>query len=323
MTFLYRFLFTASLLLLFNSLSAQKRIKIPELDYSTVDEFALQLHPPQTLNMDTLAAVIKKEYDKPHFRFRAAFRWVAENISYDLSHIKSPLKSYRNANDVFKEKKALSEGYVNLLQLLCLKMGITADVVHGYLRKDQLPGTVIKKPNHYWLSVKLYDKWYLMDVVLASGYIELKSNSFIKRFNDRYYAMHPRQIILTHLPLNGNKQFLDTIVDQKKFFRFPKVYDTFFDSDIYALTPADGIVNITKDQQKRFYFKTMDSLSVSRIEVRLGKNQQPIPAAFIQKDNVIYFDYVFEKAKKTSFDILIDGQLMATYLIMPKRKGST
>ncbi|HOZ82382.1 MAG TPA: transglutaminase domain-containing protein [Bacteroidia bacterium] len=318
---LHKSFFTAIVFLfLSTSLFSQKRIKIPVLDYGSVDEFVLKLKPEQCVNIDTLAEVISREFDRPHFRFRAAFRWITENIAYDLKNQRHPQKANLNANDVFKNKTALAEGYANILNAICAKMNITCLSVNGYLRRNQLPGTKIKKPNHIWSTVKLYDKWYLMDVMMASGYFEKGDKIFTKRFTERYFALHPRQIILTHLPLNGNRQYLDTIVDKNTFLNYPEVYDFFFDNGIYALRPADGVLPVYKGLKKRFYFKSMDSLAIGKIEIRDGKKSEKIQNTFTQVDSLVYFDYVFESNKKRTLDVFVDGLPLCTYFIVPDKK---
>lgn len=314
--------FTALVFLfLSTSLFSQKRIKIPVLDYSTVDEFVLKLKPEQCSSIDTLAAVISREFDRPHFRFRAAFRWVTENITYDIKNQRHPLKANVSANDVFKNKTALAEGYANILNAICARMSITCLSVNGFLRRSELPGTKIKKPNHIWNTVKLYDKWYIMDVMLASGYFENGDKTFTKRFTERYFALHPRQVVLTHLPLNGNFQYLDTIVDKNTFLKYPKVYDFFFDNGIYALRPADGVIPVYKGLKKRFYFKSMDSLAVGKIEIRDGKKSERLQNTFTQVDSLVYFDYLFESNKKRTLDVFVDELPLCTYLIVSDKKN--
>lgn len=298
------------------SSNAQTRIRVPVLDYSPMDEFAIKLSAQNIDNADTLASRIMREYDKPHFRLRVAFRWIAENIQYDVRS-KKPAAS---AQEVFRLRKANAEGFCNLLNVLCAKMKIQSETVPGFLRKGLLPGKSLKKMNHCWNTVKLYNKWYLLDVTLASGFTEKKGRVFTKRFNDMYYALHPRQIILTHLPMNSSRQYLDTIVDRKTFFNFPEVYDAFFENGLYALTPADGIVELNNGQLKKFYFKTMDSLLVGKIEITEGKKSERIPVTFRQSDNVIQFDYLNSSKKKKSINIFLDGSLIATYLIVPEKK---
>ncbi len=305
------------ILLFFSSaVSAQNRIHVPELDYSAMDEFALSISAQHIDNIDTLAARIMVEFDKPHFRLRVAFRWIAENIMYD---VKSK-KPATDAQEVFKLRKAKAEGYCNLLNVLCSKMEIQSELVPGFLRKDLLPGKILKNSNHCWNTVKLYDKWYLMDVMLASGYTESKDRVFTKRFNSMYYALHPRQIILTHLPLNSSRQYLDTLVDRKTFFNYPEVYDPFFENGIYALTPSDGIVPLKKGQLKKFYFKIMDSLLVGKIEITEGKSYERIPVTFRQNEQVIQYDYLCNSNKKKAITIYMDGAMIATYLIVPPKK---
>jgi transglutaminase/protease-like cytokinesis protein 3 len=301
-------------------LFSQNYIRIPNLDYAEVDDYALTISGTTFNNVDSLIVHLTK-FDKQHFKMRAIFRWVTENIAFDCYGNKHSNKAHIEANDVFKTHTAIAEGYANLLKMLCTKAGIPCEVVKGYFRNEYLiPGSIINRPNHFWNVVKLYNKWYLMDVTLASGRTDKSGKLFTKKFNDTYYAIHPRQMILTHLPLNGEKQYLDTIINTTAFFNFPQVHDGFYNLNIYALSPAKGVIEISENCTKNFSFKTMDSLTITHIELIESNSHQKKEISFIQKQNVISFGYDFKKSKKNVIDIYANGSQMASYVVISKKK---
>ena len=68
---------------------------------------------------------IVKEQSTQTEKYREIFRWIRENITYEMS---DP-RPYA----VFKNKKCVCQGYANLLTVMCHSQGIPTVVVNGYL----------------------------------------------------------------------------------------------------------------------------------------------------------------------------------------------
>ncbi|MBC7861457.1 MAG: hypothetical protein IAF38_00700, partial [Bacteroidia bacterium] len=73
--------------------------------------------------------------------------------------------------------------------------------------------------NHAWNSVKINDKWYLMDVCWASGKIAKRKRKINSGRNDFYYLTPPEEFIKTHRPVKNNWQLLSEPVSMRKYIR--------------------------------------------------------------------------------------------------------
>lgn len=302
-----------------NPLFAQKLVHVPSENYSDVDDHILTLAQKQFANTDSLAAELAT-FKKTHLKLRAVYRWVATNIVADVVGIKNPKKGIDKPNDVLKYKKATPLGYANLVNALCEKLSIPCEVVAGFSRTAYSPaGVVVKDPNHYWNTVKMYNKWYLLDAFMGSGTLDKKANVFTQKYNDIYFVPNPRQFILNHLPMRADKQYLDTLIDKKTFFSYPVVYNGFFQNGVYALTPADGNLKIKQGQTKKMSFKLIDSLIVDNIEIydRKLKTKENVP--FSQSGNIVSFTADFKKPKKQMADIFVNGKMVASYRLYMRK----
>lgn len=303
-----------------NTVLSQTLIHVPSQNYSDVDDFVMTLNGKKYASVDSIAAELSS-FKKPHLKIRAIYRWVTNYVAFDCIGNKNPKKAIVKVDDVLLQQKATALGYANLVKALCDKMNIPCDVVAGYARTAYAkPGAILKTPNHFWNSVKIYNKWYIMDAAWGSGTIDKKGNVFSKKYNDNYFVANPRQYILNHLPVKSDKQYLDTLVDKSTFFNYPQVYDDFFEMGIYALTPNESVIKIVPGKKKNFSFKLLDSLIVDQIEIfdRKTKGKETVP--FLQAGNYVTFSSDFKKLKKQLIDIYVNNRQVVTYRVIEKRE---
>ena len=74
-----------------------------------------------------------------------------------------------------------------------------------------------KKPNHAWNAVKIYDRWYLLDVTWASGSAIDLSRHQRKLDLNSYFLTEPRKFIQTHLPEDPSWQLLENKISLSDF----------------------------------------------------------------------------------------------------------
>ncbi len=308
------FLFVSSMLF------SQTLIRVPSENYSDLDDYVLTLSQKKYSSIDSVVADLSL-FKKPHLKMRAVYRWVTSYVAFDCAGNKNSKKAIVKIDDILKQQKATSLGYANLVKALCDKMNMPCEVVAGYAKSPYARvGAIIKKPNHFWNTIKIYNKWYIMDATWGSGTIDKSGNAFTKKYNDNYFVTNPRQYILNHLPVKSDKQYLDTLIDKKTFFDYPLVYDDFFEMGIYALTPAAGQLGLTPGKSKNFSFKLLDSLIVNNIDIYDRRTKDKEEVTFLQADNVVSFNYGFKKLKKQLIDIYVNGHLVATYRVLEKRE---
>ncbi len=106
-------------------------------------------------------------------RVDAIYTWITENIAYDYDLLQS--EKYLTGVDpstILKSKKAICNGYVELMKAMLDELGIKSETVNGYIHNAHwLPGKIAIKEEHAWIALRIDEKWYLADPTWDSGYI--------------------------------------------------------------------------------------------------------------------------------------------------------
>jgi transglutaminase/protease-like cytokinesis protein 3 len=197
----------------------------------------MRICPAQrTKSAEDIAKYIKSKFGSENDRLRAAYSWVAQHISYDISNMYEGIK-YRHESEVVKRvlrnRKTVCFGYVVTFKAIAENLGVKIIIVKGYTKQN---GRIDAIP-HAWCAVKYNDKWRLIDPTWSSGY--LSSGVFHKRFNDKWYLVQPEVIIKSHIPfdpvwqfsyfpLNGSEFAAGTKADSitSRFFSYPDTVKT-------------------------------------------------------------------------------------------------
>jgi hypothetical protein len=141
------------------------------------------------------------------------FRWVAENIAYDLPSLGSPLRPEDvSPQVVLQRRQAVCSGYANLYQALGKQVGLEVEVVNG---RTNSPVGVGNDGGHAWNAVKLDGGWVLVDATWGAGYIS--GDSFYRSYCDEFFQADPRELIQTHFPQEPRWQLLPTPVSLEEW----------------------------------------------------------------------------------------------------------
>ncbi|SHK10738.1 Transglutaminase-like superfamily protein [Caminicella sporogenes DSM 14501] len=109
------------------------------------------------------------EYDKA----KSIFKWIAENITYDIyANTEKP----RSAVETLRDKKGDCDEISYLYAALLRALDIPAKLVSGKIQKDF----------HVWNEVKINGKWIIVDCTWGSGYIS-DNKTYIKKLNLNYF----------------------------------------------------------------------------------------------------------------------------------------
>lgn len=164
-------------------------------------------------NLVLLAREISLTFKTDRERFRAAFAWTAQNLSYDLAAFNNDI-AYANDALVFsalQNRKALCEGYVAVLDSLSRLMGISTFKVAGYTRwQDKL-----QVEPHLWIAVKISENWYFADPTWASG--SIINGRFHQVYDTLWFLVPPSQMIRTHMPYDPIWQLSQRPLSHKGF----------------------------------------------------------------------------------------------------------
>jgi len=191
-----------------------------EIDYSKIDLHARQA--PQNIHTDIgrLVKYLNKPATNDYERVRSFYSWIADNIAYDVKLFKSYRPSHYqplSPADVLKRRRAVCQGYAELFQEMCQKVGIKSYVVGGYSKGfGYTPKAKFTVADHAWNVVQIEGKWHLIDVTWGSGGLNDKMK-FIKQFNEQYFLTDPKVFVFNHLPLAPMWQLLECPVPIKTY----------------------------------------------------------------------------------------------------------
>ncbi|MDR0910441.1 MAG: hypothetical protein LBM77_11830 [Spirochaetaceae bacterium] len=133
--------------------------------------------------------------------------WICDNITYDADMLFSGNITNQDYISVLKKKMGVCSGFSNLMKQMCDLAGIEAKVINGCL-KDAAYGYDPAKgaqTNHAWNSVKLGEKWYLVDCTLDQGYLDEKTA--IKKYNTDYLFLNSRAFLYSHFAEKAEEQY--------------------------------------------------------------------------------------------------------------------
>ena len=146
----------------------------------------------------------------------SVFRWVADNIRYDVKKLneykKVPVSKLKNESSIspeerniaaiseaLKTKKGVCEEYAAVFDALIKALGYQAYVVEGYIKKPN--GNIGRRIGHAWNAVKVNDEWKLYDVTWGAGYV-IDGKRFQKEYKPEWYDVDPDEMIKRHMPFD-------------------------------------------------------------------------------------------------------------------------
>ena len=271
--------------------------------------------------VDSLTSPLNTEVEK----FRAIFRWVTDNISYDyqlyLEIIKKQAKWKNNkktmsrlAERVSKKKlrhmilrrKAICSGYATLLDYMCSVAGIESVFINGHARTYDLPNG---RPNHAWNAVKLNGKWYLCDVTWASGGVDPDVQRFFKQYENAYFLTEPSLFICNHYPLEKRWSLLKDPPSLKDFYRSAFKAIGYIENKINSYSPANDIIRIKLNDKFQLTFtsnaiKVNDEVSVV-VTNQSGNKERMNEKVKLKKNNMGEYVLEFPLTQKGSFYVRI------------------
>lgn len=255
---------TITLVLLAATAFSQKA----KVDYTAIDRRVELIKPaaPEILTAELIAGC-STELEK----VRAIFKWIANNISYHLKEqartewraskqediipdtgALKPLNE-RVSEAVLQKGSAVCEGYSRLFKTLCGYAGINCEVITGYARTTRRFAS-----NHTWNAVMIGNKWELLDVTWASGYISWQKDHFIREFDEKYFLTPPDKFIEEHYPDNIHWTLLDNPPLLPEFRQSPYKQKTFIKYRIKSYSPSKGLIEASEGDTVRFVLESSD-----------------------------------------------------------------
>ena len=132
-----------------------------------------KIPPKITKSIPLLAHYLTQEKFTQLDKVTAIHEWITANIAYEYAALSK--KDYLigvDPNTVLKTKKALSDGYVELMTAMLKAVKIESETIIGYVHDAGWePGDLTLEAGHAWIAIKINDEWKLADPTWDAGYI--------------------------------------------------------------------------------------------------------------------------------------------------------
>lgn len=209
--------------------------------YRAIDAHALAAPASVQTSFRTLAAWLVAPCRSDEGKARAIFRWITENIRYDVDAFFAGDQLSGDAGEALRKKSGVCEGYAGLFEELAKASGIQAVRITGYAKgygyvPGQPPGSV---PNHAWNAVRIGGRWRLVDCTWGAGYIG-DDRKFHRAFDSHFFLTPPGEFIFDHFPENESWQLLDSPRSRAEFDRSVHVKSGFYALGLSLGTNTEG-----------------------------------------------------------------------------------
>ena len=311
-------------------------------NFQKADSIAHLYKNEKLTNLPLLSYKLTYRLNTDAEKFRAIYMWVCSNIKSDYNlttRILKKGKKYRNDNNTFvtwnktlkptfmkrllNEKKTMCTGYAFLLKELSKLSDIECKIINGYHKS---PNYDFEKPfiNHSWASVKLNDKWYLCDPILASGYFFIDENRFVFNYNDGFFLTDPDLFIKNHYPENKKWALLNNTYSFKKFIDFPIIYSTTYKYKITPILPNQLKTKVNINESIPFEFYVDSNVDIEKITLQQSngwkESERPINN-YSFKNGIIKFNHQFAKKGLYDVHVKIAGDIVASYTINVEKEN--
>jgi transglutaminase/protease-like cytokinesis protein 3 len=226
--------------------------------------------PIEQITLASLAQQLTEKCSTDRQKITAIFRWVADNISYNLRAFNKNRNAWsmydepdddtgklkqlneRVAEAVLRKRVAVCDGYSRLFKSLCDHAGLRSEVITGYARVGMNNSRSKFRSNHKWNAVFIDSSWYLLDVTWASGSVSSRGDEFIREYNNQYFLVPPDQFIRDHYPEDMNWTLLKQPPTLSEFYQAPFHYTAFIHTGIISYFPAKGVIEAAIGDSIRF-----------------------------------------------------------------------
>jgi len=231
---------------------AETQSKIPTA-YARVDAHALSAPRSVATSVPLLASWLTKPFATDEEKTRAIFRWIAQNITYDVDALFSGEPASGGANDALRTRRGVCEGYSDLFSELAKVAGLTSVKISGFAKGyGYSAGQAIgSKPNHAWNAVKIGGQWKLLDCTWGAGYIG-DDRRFHRTFNSHYFFTPPEEFIFDHLPDQKQWQLLESPQSVEEFEQSVLVRPKFFALGLNLTGHPEGTIRTDGESVIRF-----------------------------------------------------------------------
>ncbi|MFA6372069.1 MAG: transglutaminase domain-containing protein [Methanothrix sp.] len=266
--------------------------------YDEIDRHALNAPTSAQATVESLAAYLIKPAKNDREKARAIFRWITENIDYDLEAYFTGNIGSTNYTDVLKSRRSVCIGYSDLFSSLAQEAGLEVVKIRGYGKGySYRPGESFTGPfNHAWNAVRINGSWYLMDSTWGAGFVS-GDGKYVRLFDDHFFMTKPSQFIFNHFPEDARWQLLDEPISKEEFENLVYLESDFFNLGL-KLDQRNGTI-VADKQVNVSVFAPKDVLMMADLEYAdHGASGEALDGrTFCQRDGERYDIYAQFPAK--------------------------
>ncbi len=304
------------------------------IDFRRADSIAATLRGYSLIDRRTLTDLLTRDLPTPEEKFRAIYRWISDNVSYDLStglknqrmrqRLKDPVKlrewqqevallTWRN---LVNEKKTVCTGYAFLLHEMAARVGIECLLIDGYSRNASSNIGGEGFVNHSWNAVKFSGQWYLCDPTWSAGYFSNGGGRFIHRFEPAYFLTKPEVFVLNHYPVDPQWSLLEESQRPTKteFLNGPLIYGAAVRKGIKPVS-KDLRIAIRRGHEVKLELQNIDPTATVKVTLsQQNGNENPLD---FNRDNLAgnrtQLTCSSTDRGKFGLHVMVDGDYVATY----------
>jgi hypothetical protein len=197
--------------------------------------------------------------------------------------------------------------------------GFNCEIIDGYGRTPTLLLKEDSSPNHSWNRIEINNKWYLCDATWSAGKTILEDGNprFEPDYFDGYFFAEPELFAKNHFSINKEEIPLKDTENFTAFIEGPVIYKEAFLAPIIPISPQKMNVYIKKGDVVTFKLNAPDNFKEENFQLQINSRgrQKTIHPNILQNQNKISLLHRFEKTSLHDVHILIDDDLIATYVI--------
>ncbi len=255
--------------------------KLPSTDYSSSSQFASILNHKFKDKIDKVGAIYywisthlkldTKDYfsDKKQYVYNFRYRTREEKKS-KIQKVNMEL-----AEEAFRTRRANYLGYVMLFKKLCNNVGVECEAIEGsFLNTINNIGRDPIYINYMWNAFCVEGKWYLVDVLSGSGFVNEQTNTFTSQYRELFFMTDPDLFFLSHFPKDNRWLLTDkTIAD---FKALPLFYPEFYDKSCNLLQPLKGDITQVENGRIDVSFECKEEFKTP-LKIRYSFDSEKLP----------------------------------------------
>jgi len=212
-----------------------------------LDDRVKNISSADTQNIYTLSKALTDGLTTDLEKIYVIYKWVTNNIEYDAeSFFANNLRGIGNANTVIQRRKAVCDGYAELIMRLGLQSGLLVEKVEGYAKGYGFKvGEQLAAPNHAWNSVRVDGKWYLLDSTWDAGSINEGTRSYERKNADYdFFLTNPEIFIYSHFAKDEKWNLARNNWNKKEFFSKVNVTESAFKIGLNIDRYSNAVIDV-------------------------------------------------------------------------------